>query len=112
MTKPKRPAPPADITALKSLINEQAVQIASLTEELRTAKADAEKKGGYLVSSQKETERLRVIVEGIHDLIDTIPGVIPRETKGKNNWGGETTKETDILIRLASMFGAIHKKAD
>lgn len=99
---------PADVATIKSLVQKQAISLASLNKELETAKAEAKRYEEYWRNSTKENNEIKTLVEEVHTLIDACPNAIPRWTKvpKRNEWENEKERENSIMVRLASFMGA------
>lgn len=102
---------PADVVTLKQLVNEQALQIASLTKERDEALKNKEVWYNNHNSEQQRHNALKKEIEEVHTLIDTFPGALPREMtiEPKNNYSFKETKENSLMLRLASFLGAASK---
>lgn len=109
MTKPKTPA---DVAALKEIVQEQALKIAALEKEKASLTEQKTNLENARMTYLKETQELKGTLDKIHDLIDACPGAMPRMTTRKSNWGTSEEKEQDVIVRMASWIGAVGRRCD
>ena len=101
---------PADVTVLKQLTQEQAVTIAELEQLLGKEKEESTRQKGYYATAQKGLTEIQTLMEEVHGLIDSIPGVLPRQTvvPAANDWDRDKKRDNSIMLRLASLMGALN----
>lgn len=83
---------------IKSLAVEHSDVIAKLNTEHKKA---IESKDGSIRYAQEGRERIQAELNALQDILDVIPGVVPREKEGQY---GNTTNSS--VVRLASVLAS------
>lgn len=107
MTTKKKPAVPADVAVLKSLVQEQTLKIADLEKKLAEAVKAKESADTNAKTARDERDAANAIISNAHDLMDACPAALPRTKKFKPyTWSDETRDEPmDLLVRMGSWLG-------
>ena len=107
---PVRKKTPADVTVLKQLTQEQAVMIAQLTKERDEAVKGKKDVDGYWTNTRTEVDKMKAEMDEVHGLIDSIPGCLPRQSvvPAANDYDRDKKRDNSIMLRLASLMGALN----
>lgn len=99
---------PADVAALKSIVQEQSVKIAELEKSLKDRTQSLEYSQSNYNTQAREKDAALAQIEEVHILVDACAGALPRFAviPAKNSWGEDQKRENSIMLRLASFMGA------
>ena len=102
---------PADVYALKGLIQEQALKIATLEKERDSLKAQVDTNANATKYHSERADKAETIISQAHDLMDACAATLPRMTVKKQQWGADQEVEQNLIVRMGSWLGATRHAA-